>query len=44
MRAMRSAMLRSRAVQVGDLNMTVSETMAQAISPASFSDGISPFS
>ena len=44
MRARRSAILRSRWVQVGDLNMTVSETMAAAISPASFSEGIRPFS
>ena len=41
---MRSAMLRSRWVQVGDLNMTVSETIAAAIMPASFSDGMRPFS
>ena len=44
MRAMRSAILRSRWVQVGDLNMTVSETMAAAIMPASFSEGMRPFS
>ena len=42
MRAIRSAILRSRTVQVGDLNMTVSETIAAAIMPASFSEGISP--
>ena len=42
MRAMRSAMRWSRGVAVGDLNMTVSATMAAAISPASFCDGISP--
>ena len=35
-------MRRSRSVQVGDLNMTVSETMAAAISPASFGEGIRP--
>lgn len=28
----------------GDLNMTVSETMAAAIMPASFSEGMRPFS
>ena len=31
MRAIRSAILRSRTVQVGDLNMTVSDTMAAAM-------------
>ena len=41
-RAMRSAMRRSTAVEVGDLNMTVSATMAAAISPASFAGGMSP--
>ena len=44
MRAMRLAMSMSRCVQVGDLNMTVSETMAEAIRPAIFAVGISPFS
>lgn len=32
----------SRGVQVGDLNMTVSERMAAAIMPASLAEGISP--
>ena len=44
MRASRSAMRRSRDVVVGDLNITVSLTMAAAISPASFSPGIRPCS
>ena len=44
MRAIRLATLISRWVQVGDLNITVSETMAAAISPAIFAVGISPFS
>ena len=38
-RAIRSAVRRSRSVQVGDLNMTVSERMAAAIMPAIFSEG-----
>ena len=42
MRAMRSAICRSREVQVGDLNMTVSEMIAAAIMPAMFADGIRP--
>ena len=42
MRAMRSAMRRSTAVDVGDLNMTVSATMAAAIRPASFAGGMRP--
>ena len=41
-RAMRSAVRISRGVQVGDLNMTVSERMAAAIMPASLAEGISP--
>ena len=41
-RAIRSAVRISREVQVGDLNMTVSEIMAAAIMPAIFSEGISP--
>ncbi len=44
MRAMRLATSMSRWVQVGDLNMTVSERMAAAMSPAIFSVGIRPFS
>ena len=40
--AMRSAIFRSRFVQVGDLNITVSDTMAAAISPASLAEGIIP--
>ena len=32
----------SRGVLVGDLNMTVSETMAAAMSPASLAEGMSP--
>ena len=31
-----------RGVLVGDLNMTVSETMAAAMSPASLAEGMSP--
>ena len=42
MRAMRSAMRWSRCVAVGDLNMTVSATIAAAISPARRSDGSRP--
>ena len=42
--ASRWAMVRSRLVQVGDLNITVSDTMAAAISPAIFAVGIRPFS
>ena len=34
----------SRWVQVGDLNMTVSDTMAAAMRPAILAEGISPFS
>ena len=44
MRAMRSAMAMSRFVHVGDLNMTVSDKMALAISPAMFGDGMTPCS
>ncbi len=44
MRAMRLATSISRWVQVGDLNMTVSETMAAAISPAILAVGIRPLS
>ena len=40
--AMRSAIFRSRAVQVGDLNITVSEMMAAAMRPASLGEGIMP--
>ena len=42
--AMRSAVRMSRRVQVGDLNITVSEIMAAAIMPAIFSLGIRPLS
>ena len=41
-RARRSAMRRSRGVHVGDLNMTVSDKIAAAISPAIFSEGCRP--
>ena len=41
-RAIRSAVLRSLSVQVGDLNITVSEMMAAAIIPAIFSEGMRP--
>ena len=44
MRAMRSAMRWSRGVDVGDLNMTVSATMAAAISPAMWGEGVTPCS
>jgi len=44
MRAIRLAKSMSRWVQVGDLNITVSDTMAAAISPAILAEGISPFS
>ena len=44
MRAMRLAMSMSRWVQVGDLNMTVSDRMAAAIRPAILAVGIRPFS
>ena len=40
--ARRSAILRSRSVQVGDLNMTVSDKMAAAIMPAMPLEGMSP--
>ena len=40
--ARRSAIFRSRSVQVGDLNITVSERMAAAIIPAMPLEGISP--
>ena len=43
-RAMRLATSMSRWVQVGDLNMTVSETMAAAINPAILAVGIRPLS
>ena len=43
-RARRSAIRRSRGVVVGDLNITVSLTMAAAMSPASRSPGRSPAS
>ena len=42
MRAMRSAMRISRLVQVGDLNMTVSDKIAAAIMPAILAEGIRP--
>ena len=42
MRARRSAMATSRFVQVGDLNMTVSERMAPAMSPAILGAGMMP--
>ena len=42
MRAIRSAVRISRSVQVGDLNMTVSERMAAAIMPAMAAEGIKP--
>ena len=42
MRAMRSAVRMSLSVQVGDLNMTVSEMIAAAIMPAIFSLGMRP--
>ena len=42
MEAMRSAISRSRGVQVGDLNISVSEMMAQVISPAMRVPGIRP--
>ena len=42
--AIRVATSISRRVQVGDLNMTVSDTMAEAISPAIFAVGMRPFS
>ena len=41
-RAIRAAIRRSWEVQVGDLNITVSDTMADAISPAIFSEGMRP--
>ena len=44
MRAMRFATSISRWVQVGDLNITVSETMAEASRPAILAVGIRPFS
>ena len=44
MRAMRLATSMSRWVQVGDLNMTVSDTMAAAMSPAILAVGIRPLS
>ena len=44
MRAIRSASAVSRFVQVGDLNMTVSDSMAAAISPAIAGEGITPCS
>ena len=44
MRARRSAMATSRLVQVGDLNMTVSERIAAAISPAIAGEGMTPCS
>ena len=42
MEAMRSAICRSRGVQVGDLNISVSEMMAQVIRPAMRAVGIRP--
>ena len=44
MRASRSAMAMSRLVQVGDLNMTVSDRMAAAIRPAMWGEGMTPCS
>ena len=44
MRARRSAMEISRLVQVGDLNITVSDRMAAAISPAMGPEGMTPCS
>ena len=44
MRARRSAMALSRLVQVGDLNITVSDRMAAAIRPAMAGEGITPCS
>ena len=44
MRAMRFATSMSRWVQVGDLNITVSEMMAAAMSPAILAEGMRPFS
>ena len=44
MRASRSAMAISRLVQVGDLNITVSDRMAAAISPAMWGEGVTPCS
>ena len=41
-RAIRSAVRMSRWVQVGDLNMTVSDRIAAAIMPAIFSEGMRP--
>ena len=41
-RAIRSAVRMSRWVQVGDLNITVSDKIAAAIIPARFSEGIRP--
>ena len=43
-RAIRWAMSTSRFVQVGDLNMTVSDTMAAAMRPAILAVGMRPFS
>ena len=43
-RDIRLAMSISRWVQVGDLNMTVSDTMAAAMRPAILAEGIRPFS
>ena len=44
MRARRSAMAISRLVQVGDLNMTVSDRIAAAINPAIWGEGMTPCS
>ena len=44
MRAMRVATSMSRWVQVGDLNITVSEIIAAAMRPAILAVGIRPFS
>ena len=44
MRARRWAISTSRFVQVGDLNMTVSDKIAAAISPAIWGEGMTPCS
>ena len=44
MRAMRSASAISHFVQVGDLNMTVSDSISAAMSPAIAGEGITPCS
>ena len=44
MRERRFAMVMSFLVQVGDLNMTVSDKIAEAIRPAILGEGITPYS